>query len=100
MVKKAWKALHFIMHILKKGKSSTKSLAYMTLLCPMLECGAVCWDLYREGHALDRVQKKAAKFAYHTNESNWETFSQHRKISRTMCFLQSVLWRTGVEGHR
>ena len=48
-----------------------------------LEYGAVCWDLYREGqiHALDRVQKKVAKFAYHTKELNWETLSQHREIS-------------------
>jgi hypothetical protein len=29
---------------------------------------------------LDRVQKKAAKFAYHTNESKWETLSQRRII--------------------
>jgi hypothetical protein len=31
--------------------------------------GAACWNLYREGqiHVLDRVQKKAAKFAHHTN---------------------------------
>jgi len=27
------------------------------------------------------VQKKAGKFAYHMNESNWETLSQRRKIS-------------------
>ena len=26
-------------------------------------------------------QKNANKFAYHTNESNWETLSQRRKIS-------------------
>ena len=32
-VKKAWKALHFTMRILKKGNSNTKSLA----LCPMLQ---------------------------------------------------------------
>jgi len=53
----------------------------MTLLRPILEYGAACWDPYREGqiHALDRVQNKAAKFAYHMNESNWETLSQ-RKI--------------------
>ena len=37
-------------------------------------------------HALERMQKKAAKFAYHTNESNWETLSQCRMISR-MCAL-------------
>ena len=87
-VKKAWKALHFIMRILKKGNSSTKSLAYTTLVRPILEYGAACWDPYREGqiHALDRVQKKAAKFAYHTSESNWETLSQRRKIAR-ICAL-------------
>jgi len=28
------------------------------------------------------MQKKAAKFAHLTNESNWETLSQRRKISR------------------
>jgi hypothetical protein len=66
-VEKAWKA---IMRILKKGKSSTRSLAYMALVRPVLEYGAVCWVLCREGqiHVLDRVQKKVAKFAYHVNE--------------------------------
>jgi hypothetical protein len=82
-VKKVWKALHFIMRILKKGNSGTKSLAYTTLVRLILEYGAACWDPYREGqiYALDRVQKKAAKFAYHMSESNWETLSQRRKIS-------------------
>ena len=49
MVKKAWKALQFIMQILRKGTSNTKSLAYMTLVWPILEYGAACWDPYREG---------------------------------------------------
>ena len=31
-VKKAWKALHFTMRILKKGNSNTKSLAYMSVV--------------------------------------------------------------------
>ena len=48
-VKKAWKALHFIMCILKKGNSSTKSLSYMTLVHPILEYRAACWDPYTEG---------------------------------------------------
>ena len=87
-VKKARKALHFIMRMLKKGNSNTKSLAYTALVRPILDYGAACWDPYREGqiHALDRVQKKAAKFAHLTNESNWETLSQRRKISR-ICTL-------------
>jgi hypothetical protein len=87
-VKKAWKVLHFIMRILTKGNSSAKSLAYTTLVRSILEYGAACWDPYREGqiHALDRVLKKAAKFAHHTNESDWKTLSQPRKISR-ICVL-------------
>jgi hypothetical protein len=50
--------------------------------------GAACWDPYREGqiYALDRVQKKAAKFAYHMSESNWETLLQRRKIAH-ICAL-------------
>ena len=65
-VKKAWKALHF-MRTLRKGTSNTKSSAYMTLVRPILEYGAACWDPYREAQIreLDRVQRKAAKFAHH-----------------------------------
>jgi len=87
-VKKAWKALHFTMRIVKKGNSNTKSLAYMSLVCAILEYGAACWDLYREGQiiALDRVQKKAAKFAHHKNSPNWETLASRRKLSR-ICAL-------------
>jgi hypothetical protein len=90
-VKKAWNALHFIKRIFKMGNISTKSLAYTTLVSQILEYGAACWDPYREGQipALDRVQKKGAKFAYHTNESNCETLSQHRKISSICALFKS-----------
>jgi len=87
-VKRAWRALHFPMRILKKGNGNTKRLAYMSLVRPILEYGATCWDPYREGQiiALDRAQKKAAKFAHHTNSSNWETFVSRRKLS-SLCSL-------------
>jgi len=87
-VKKAWKALHFTMRILKKGNSNTKSLAYMSLVCPILEYGAACWDPYSEGQisAFDSVQKKAAKFAHHKNSPNWETLASRRKLPR-ICAL-------------
>ena len=83
MVKKAWKALHFTIRILEKENSNTKSLAYMSLLRPILECGAACWDPYREGQisVIDKVQKRVTKFAYHTNRLNWETLASHRKLS-------------------
>jgi hypothetical protein len=66
----------------------SKSLAYMSLVRPILEYGATCWDQNREGQiiALDRVQKKAAKFAHHTKSSNWETLASRRTLSR-ICSL-------------
>jgi hypothetical protein len=52
-----------------------KSLAYISLLHPVLEYGASCWELYSEGqiNVLDCVQKKVAKFANHANDLVWET---------------------------
>ena len=61
----------------------------MSLVRPILEYGAACWDPYREGQisgAIDRVQKKAVIFAYHTNSANWETLTSRRKLSR-LCAL-------------
>jgi hypothetical protein len=82
-LRKAWKALHIIMRILKKGNYNTKHLAYTALVRPILEYGAVCWDPYREGQvsALNRVQKRAAKFGDNTNETGWETLPQRRMIA-------------------
>jgi hypothetical protein len=61
-VKKAWKTLYLTKRILKKENSYTKRLACMSLVPPILEYGAACWNPYREGQitALDRAQKKAA----------------------------------------
>ena len=83
--------LHFTMRILKKGNSNTKSLAYMSLVRLILEYGAACWDPYREGQisALDRVQKKAAKFAHHKNSPIWETLVSRRKLSRTCALFKA-----------
>jgi hypothetical protein len=79
------------MRVLKKGNSNMKSLAYISLVGPILKYGAACWDPYREGqiNALECVQKKAAKFAIghnHRNGSDWESLAQHRKIAR-LCAL-------------
>jgi len=79
------------MRILKKGNSNTKSLAYMSLVRPILDYGAACWDPYREGQisVLDRVQKITAKFAHHKNSPNWENLASRRKLSR-ICALFKV----------
>jgi len=66
----------------------------MSLVRPILEHGAACWDPYREGQiiALDRVQKKAAKFAHHTNSPNWEILASRRKLSRICALFKAYSW--------
>jgi len=72
------------MRVLKRRNSSTKSLAYISLVCPIRKYGASWWDPYREGqiNALDRVQKKAAKSVNRTKDSVWEILVQRRQIAR------------------
>jgi hypothetical protein len=79
--------------ILKKGNSNTKSLAYTSLVRPILEYGAACWDPYRKGqiNALDRLQNMAAKFAHHRNDSNWETLTQRRKVARICALFKAYM---------
>jgi hypothetical protein len=54
----------------------------------VLECGAVCWDPYKEGQisVLNRVQKRAAKFANNMNEVGRETLTQ-RRLTVRICAL-------------
>jgi len=42
IAQKTWKALHFVMHVLKKGNRNTNTLAYTSLVCLILEYGAAC----------------------------------------------------------
>jgi len=76
------------MRIVRKGNNNKKNLAYASLVRPILEYGAACWDPYRECQtsALGRVQNKADKFAHHSGGSNWECLVWYRKIAR-MCAL-------------
>ncbi|PNF41974.1 hypothetical protein B7P43_G14012 [Cryptotermes secundus] len=94
-LRKAWKALHLIMRILRQGNNNTKRLAYTSLVRPILEYGAVCWDPYRDWQvsALNRVQRRAAKFANHSDESGWETLAQRRLVAR-LCALYKAYTRS------
>jgi hypothetical protein len=67
---RAWKALYFVMRV--KKKKNTKSLAYTSLVRPILKYGSACWDPRRKGqtNALDE----------------WETLAQSRTIAR-LCAL-------------
>jgi hypothetical protein len=90
-LRKALKALNFIRRIFKKGNNNTKRLACTSLVRPILEYGAVCWDPHREGQvsALNCVQNRAAKFAHNTNETVWETLAQRRRIARTCALFKA-----------
>jgi len=90
-LRKPWKALHFIMCILKQGNNNMKHLAHAALVRPILEYGAMCWDRYTEGQvsALNRVQKKAAKFVNSTNESGWETLKRRRLMARRCALFKA-----------
>jgi hypothetical protein len=61
-----------------------KHLAYTALVRPMLECGAVCWDPYREGQigALNRVQGRAAEFANNADQRTEERYHDYAPSSR------------------
>jgi hypothetical protein len=61
-----------------------------TIVYPILENGAACWEPYRECQiiALDRVQNKAAKFAHHVGRTEWESLS-HRRTARTCALYRA-----------
>jgi hypothetical protein len=88
-VRKALKALHFVMHVLKK-ETNTR-LAYTSLVCPIREYGSACWDICteRQINALDQVQKKAAQFTNHTEDSDWKTFAYHRMIAHLYALFKA-----------
>ena len=79
------------MCILKKGNNNMERLAYMALVRLIFQYGVMCWDPYRESQvsALNRVQKRAAKFANNINVSGWETLAQRRLIARIYVLLKA-----------
>ena len=91
------------MRIVKRGNINTKSLAYTSLVRPILEYGAACWDPYRECQisALDGVQNKAAKFVHYSGGSSWESLAQSRKIARmfALCkaYTRKRAWKAIVD---
>jgi hypothetical protein len=101
-VQEAWRAVHFVMRVVQKGNKNTKNVAYKSLVRPILEYGAACWDPYRECQikTLDRVQNKAAKFVRHTGGLDWESWAQSRKIARMCALFISYKGGKGMERNK
>jgi hypothetical protein len=79
------------MLVLKKGNRNTKSLAYTSLLLPVLEYGAECWDSSRERHinALYRAQTKGDQFSNLLKFSDWENLAKRWMIARLFALFKS-----------
>jgi hypothetical protein len=78
------------MHILTKVNSNKESLAYMSLVHPILEYGDAYWDLLRGKDKCVRLgAKESGKICKLTNELKWESLVQCRKIL-CICALYEV----------
>ena len=63
----------------------------MSLVHPILEYVAACWDPCREGqiNMSDQAQMKAARFTNYTKNSDWETLAQQRMIARLYALFKA-----------
>ncbi|KAJ4444030.1 hypothetical protein ANN_05819 [Periplaneta americana] len=85
---KAWRALHFVMRVLRKGSDKSKEIAYKSLVRPVMEYGAACWDPYRLEHikTLEKIQKRALKCCRKNSPLKWDTLTDRRTRIR-LCAL-------------
>ena len=88
IVQKAWKALHFVMRVLKTGNRNTKSLAHTSLVRPILEYGAAYWDPCTAGqiNASDRVQMKPFNLLIIRRNATGKPLAKRSTIAR-LCAL-------------
>ncbi|KAJ4451962.1 hypothetical protein ANN_03446 [Periplaneta americana] len=98
---KAWRALHFIMRILRKASPKSREIAYLTLVRPLMEYGTTCWDPYRiyQINSLERIQYRAAEFVKGKREDGndtikglrWETLENRRRKTRIISLYRAHL---------
>ncbi|KAJ4426317.1 hypothetical protein ANN_27131 [Periplaneta americana] len=98
---RAWRALHFIMRILRKASPKSREIAYLTLVRPLMEYGTTCWDPYRiyQINSLERIQYRAAKFVKGKREDGndtikelkWETLENRRRKTRITSLYRAHL---------
>ncbi len=80
------------MRNLKKCNTKAKEIAYTSLVRPVMEYGASCWDPYRIGlkKSLERIQNRAAKYTFRKNiPARWESLEHRRKRARLCVMYKS-----------
>ena len=89
-VKKSWKALHFTVRIIKKGNCNTESLAYMSLVRPILKYGPLAE--IRTGRVNKYVRqgaKESCQICTSYEQSELGKLGVAQKVITHMCSLQS-----------
>ncbi|KAJ4434528.1 hypothetical protein ANN_23090 [Periplaneta americana] len=101
---KAWRALHFVMRVLRKVSGKSKEIAYKSLVRPVMEYGAACWDPYRLEHikTLEKIQKRALKCCRKNSPLKWDTLTDRRTRIRLCALFKTyrVSSRQGCQGQK
>ncbi len=100
--KRGSKILGLLRRNINSCNRETKSIAYMSLVRPILEYASPVWDPYRLKHinSLDQVQRRAARFAFADYRSTssvsamlnmlkWPSLQDRRSINRLVLFYKA-----------
>ena len=89
---KATRCLNFLQHTMWSAPRSAKSLAYKSIICPIMEYGCQVWNLHKRTNIdlLEKVQRRAARWSC---GSQWNPSSLSWSKSSEVC-LKELLWPT------
>ena len=89
---KATRCLNFLRHSMWSAPCSAKSLAYQSIIRPIMEYGCKVWNPYQLGNIsmLERIQRRAARWSC---GSRWNPITLSWSKSLEVC-LRELLWPT------
>ena len=110
IVYKANQSLGFLRRNLRINSPNLKSLAYKTLVRPLLEYSSAAWDPYTMENVkkLEMVQRRAARYVLNRfnylssvdemlQELQWNTLEERRKKDRLVMFYKIHNDQTGID---
>lgn len=91
---KATRCLNFLRHTMWSAPCSAKSLAYKSIICPIMEYGCQVWNPHQCGNIdlLERVQRQAAHWSC---GSQWNPITLSWSKSSEAC-LTDLSWPTST----
>ena len=110
MISKCKRTLYVTRKVLHRSPTNVKTMAYFTLIRPILEYACAVWDPKDIGliSSIEMVQRKAARFCtnrYGTTDSvtemlnklEWDSLEQRRKANRLSLFSRVYNGASGLE---